>query len=357
MTVAVITPPAPRPEALTAHTFGLSVVREFPQPVAASCLPRARLVTTSRRQGADARDTWSHRPVTSPGSVRIRDPWSAGGARRRSSVELGGPDRAPCWRCWPCTPISRSAQNASRSRCGARTRRPCDQDGPGLRRAAAQGARRPGRAGHDAGGLLPAGRPGELDAERFERSSPPAARRSRPAARRPPPATRGTGPVARPAARRARLCAVRARRDRAPGGAAPRGAGGPDRGRPRGRATRRADRRTPALCGQHPWRERLHAQLMSRSIAAAARPTRSRPPPRPRGARRPAGIEPGAELRDLHQAILAHDAALDALPATGDRPSGGAQPQVAGASESHDRSRARTRGARSAPAQAHRSGC
>jgi hypothetical protein len=34
MTVAVVTPPAPRPEALTAHTFGLPVVRELPQPVA-----------------------------------------------------------------------------------------------------------------------------------------------------------------------------------------------------------------------------------------------------------------------------------------------------------------------------------
>ena len=40
MTVAVITPPAPRPEALTAHTFGLPVVRELPQPVVAPATER-----------------------------------------------------------------------------------------------------------------------------------------------------------------------------------------------------------------------------------------------------------------------------------------------------------------------------
>ena len=35
------------------------------------------------------------------------------------------------------------------------------------------------------------------------------------------------------------------------------------------------------------------------------------------------GIEPGAELHDLHEAVLAHDPALDAPPATGGRPSDG----------------------------------
>jgi hypothetical protein len=40
MTVAVITPPAPRPEAVTAHMFGLPVVRELPQPVVAPAAER-----------------------------------------------------------------------------------------------------------------------------------------------------------------------------------------------------------------------------------------------------------------------------------------------------------------------------
>jgi hypothetical protein len=34
MTVAQITPPAPRSEALTGHAYGLPVVRELPRPVA-----------------------------------------------------------------------------------------------------------------------------------------------------------------------------------------------------------------------------------------------------------------------------------------------------------------------------------
>ena len=34
MTVAQITPPAPRTEALAGHTYGLPVVRELPVPVA-----------------------------------------------------------------------------------------------------------------------------------------------------------------------------------------------------------------------------------------------------------------------------------------------------------------------------------
>jgi hypothetical protein len=34
MTVAQITPPAPRAEALAGHAYGLPVVRELPQPAA-----------------------------------------------------------------------------------------------------------------------------------------------------------------------------------------------------------------------------------------------------------------------------------------------------------------------------------
>jgi hypothetical protein len=34
MTIAQITPPAPRTDALAAHAYGLPVVRELPSPVA-----------------------------------------------------------------------------------------------------------------------------------------------------------------------------------------------------------------------------------------------------------------------------------------------------------------------------------
>jgi hypothetical protein len=34
MTVAQITPPAPRTDALAAHAYGLPVIRELPSPVA-----------------------------------------------------------------------------------------------------------------------------------------------------------------------------------------------------------------------------------------------------------------------------------------------------------------------------------
>jgi predicted ATPase/DNA-binding SARP family transcriptional activator len=78
------------------------------------------------------------------------------------------------------------------------------------------------------------------------------------------------------------------------------------------------------LTREHPWRERLHAHLMlvlyrSGRQADALEAYRH--------AREvlveQLGIEPGAELHDLHEAILAHDPALAAPPATGSRPSDG----------------------------------
>jgi predicted ATPase/DNA-binding SARP family transcriptional activator len=69
------------------------------------------------------------------------------------------------------------------------------------------------------------------------------------------------------------------------------------------------------LTGEHPWRERLHAQLM---LALYRSGRQAEALAAYRHARavlvEQLGIEPGAELHDVHQAILAHDAALDAPP-------------------------------------------
>src|SRR3954447_9152567 len=71
------------------------------------------------------------------------------------------------------------------------------------------------------------------------------------------------------------------------------------------------------LTSQHPWRERLHAQRMlalyragrQADALAAYRDARE-------VLVEQLGIEPGAELHNLHEAILAHDPALDATPET-----------------------------------------
>ena len=111
------------------------------------------------------------------------------------------------------------------------------------------------------------------------------------------------------------------------------------------------------LTSEHPWRERLHAQLM---LALYRSGRQADALEAYRDAREvlveQLGIEPGAELHDLHEAILAHDPALDVPPArawpTFRRPRRPrAPPQVAGASESHRRSRARPRRARRAHAR------
>src|SRR4051812_5091431 len=71
------------------------------------------------------------------------------------------------------------------------------------------------------------------------------------------------------------------------------------------------------LTGGHPWRERLHAQLMlalyrcgrQADALAAYRDARE-------VLVEQLGLEPGAELHNLHEAILAHEPALDATPET-----------------------------------------
>jgi predicted ATPase/DNA-binding SARP family transcriptional activator len=77
------------------------------------------------------------------------------------------------------------------------------------------------------------------------------------------------------------------------------------------------------LTTQQPWRERLHAQLM---LALYRSGRQADALEAYRHAREvlveQLGIEPGAELHDLHEGILAHDPALDAPPARGDGPSG-----------------------------------
>jgi predicted ATPase/DNA-binding SARP family transcriptional activator len=76
------------------------------------------------------------------------------------------------------------------------------------------------------------------------------------------------------------------------------------------------------LTSQHPWRERLHAQLMLALYRSGRQADALEAYRRAREVLvEQLGIEPGAELHDLHEAILAHDPALDAPPATGGGPS------------------------------------
>src|SRR5215210_5147880 len=71
------------------------------------------------------------------------------------------------------------------------------------------------------------------------------------------------------------------------------------------------------LTSEHPWREHLHAQLM---LALYRSGRQADALETYRHAREvlveQLGIEPGAELHDLHEAILAHDPDLDAPPVT-----------------------------------------
>src|SRR3954471_8994485 len=71
------------------------------------------------------------------------------------------------------------------------------------------------------------------------------------------------------------------------------------------------------LIGKHPWRERLHAQLM---LALYRSGRQADALEAYRHAREvfveQLGIEPGGELHDLHEAILGHDPAIDAPTVT-----------------------------------------
>src|SRR3954468_9568113 len=92
------------------------------------------------------------------------------------------------------------------------------------------------------------------------------------------------------------------------------------------------------LTSAHPWRERLDAQLM---LALYRSGRQADALEAYRHAREvlveQLGIEPGAELHDLHEAILAHDPALAAPPATGSRPLDGRDARRASPGDRGDR--------------------
>ena len=185
------------------------------------------------------------------------------------------------------------------------------QDRPGLRRAPAQGARRPRRPGHHAGRLPPAGASRASSTPSASSAwSPTAARRWRPAAREdaaaelrealelwrgPPLAELASAPfapaeIARLEEQHLAALELRVEADLAAG--------------------RHAELvgELQQLTREHPWRERLHAQLM---LALYRSGRQADALEAYRHAREvlveELGIEPGAELHDLHEAILAHD--------------------------------------------------
>ena len=194
------------------------------------------------------------------------------------------------------------------------------QDRPGVRRAAAKGARRPGGAGDYRRPVTGCGvRPGELDAERFEslvadgRQALAAGRGEDAAAalrealelwRGPPLAEVASAPFAP-----AEIARLEEQRLAAAGAA--RGGGS---GR---RPPRRADRRAPAAHERAPL-----ARAPARSADARAVPSGRQADALEayRHAREKLaselGIEPGPELHDLHQAILLHDPATQTRRAT-----------------------------------------
>src|SRR3954469_22080293 len=92
------------------------------------------------------------------------------------------------------------------------------------------------------------------------------------------------------------------------------------------------------LIGKHPWRERLHAQLMLALYRSGRQADALEAYRRAREVLvEQLGIEPGAELHDLHEAVLAHDPALAAPPAKGSRPSDGRDPRRASPGAPGDR--------------------
>ena len=125
---------------------------------------------------------------------------------------------------------------------------------------------------------------------------------------------RGAESLARPAAGRRRRGAVRRARDQAPGRAAPRRARGRDRPGPRGRAAPRGAAASSSRCWpEEPLRERLHGQRML-ALYRSGRQADALEAYRQARATlvEPIGVEPGPDLRRLHDAILRQDPSLDA---------------------------------------------
>jgi predicted ATPase/DNA-binding SARP family transcriptional activator len=89
------------------------------------------------------------------------------------------------------------------------------------------------------------------------------------------------------------------------------------------------------LTSQHPWRERLHAQRMLALYRSGRQADALEAYRHARAVLvEQLGIEPGAELHDLHEAILAHDPALDA-PHAGPSEGRGARRASPGARGNH----------------------
>ena len=189
------------------------------------------------------------------------------------------------------------------------------QDGPALRLAAAQGARgrRRRRGDRHARARLRAAarRRRRCDARRFERL---VARRAR--------AARGAGAVARRAARRCRRRAVRGR----PRSAASRSCASTavelaiDGDLAAGRHREVARRARGAASREHPLRERLHAQRMLALYRCGRQAEALEAYRQARSALvEQIGVEPGPELRELHEAILRQDPAARSAGAESER--------------------------------------
>ena len=116
------------------------------------------------------------------------------------------------------------------------------------------------------------------------------------------------------------------------------------------------------LATEHPYRERLHAQLMLALYRAGrqADALAALPPRRAARSSEDLGLEPGRELQRLEAAILAQDAELDAPAAPAAAPAD-ARPPLPRAADAAARARGggrcrdgAARGARRAPAHGHR---
>ena len=122
------------------------------------------------------------------------------------------------------------------------------------------------------------------------------------------------GAVARAGAGRRRLRAVRAARDRAARGAARwRRSSGASTPTWRSAATPIVVAELEALVAEHPLRERLRAPADARAVSLRAPGGGARGVTARRGALlvEEVGVEPGPELRELHEAILRQDPALE----------------------------------------------
>jgi predicted ATPase/DNA-binding SARP family transcriptional activator len=92
------------------------------------------------------------------------------------------------------------------------------------------------------------------------------------------------------------------------------------------------------LTCEHPWRERLHAHLMLALYRSGRQADALEAYRHARAVLADElGIEPGADLQDLHEAVLAHDPALDAPPTTGGRRADGRDAPSASSGAGHPR--------------------